>query len=227
VVIDGGGGDSARHAELFSSWIEKADELGSRKILYVRDRDELPTNLVAKLDASTTVFLLPCRELENLLLDFDAVAATLSDAGGKPVDTVEVEAQARTFAEELKDTIVLKRVSWDLGIHRHVDHRLRDKLARLRLGKDAFTEALVKRLPSPDEIRSQIDAAWENHTADVGAAWEKEWAMLVPGADLLDMLWKHYLGRNYKKADDGLLIAQNMAHTPAVLEQTLSAFMAP
>jgi hypothetical protein len=204
-IIDGGGGDSARHAQLWSSWLEQIDKLGGRKLLYVRDRDELPADTLAKLSTSGSVFVLPCRELENFLLDFDAIAAVLNEATDTTNSPADLEAQGRRLADGLKRVIVMKRVAWGLGTHRHVDHRLRSQLASRRAEKDEFIDVIVDRLPKPDEIRAAISKAWDQSTAEIDAMWDGHWRELVPGADLLDAIWRHHLRRSYNKSSDGPL----------------------
>ena len=40
-VLHGGGGDNARHADRLAEWLARVDKIGLRRVLYLRDRDEL------------------------------------------------------------------------------------------------------------------------------------------------------------------------------------------
>jgi hypothetical protein len=60
-------------------WIQAADRLPGRRLLYFRDRDELPRQLLDRLEASRAVHVLQRRELENDLLDPDAIARAMSN----------------------------------------------------------------------------------------------------------------------------------------------------
>ncbi len=83
-VLHGGGGDNARFADRFAEWLTGVDRIGLRRVLYLRDRDELSPFALKKLQDSGTVAVLARRELENYLLDPAAVAAVLRSA--IPVD---------------------------------------------------------------------------------------------------------------------------------------------
>lgn len=226
VIIPGEGGDDARRVDLMATWLDRADALGGRRVLFVRDRDELSADQLKRLENSDQVFVLPCREIENFLLDFEAVASTLATIFGVLVTAPQVEAQAKVLAESLKEEIVMKRVCWALGAHRHVDHRLRGKLAKQKADKAQLTKTVVERLPKRNEIENQIDSLWVANAEDVDSRWDRDWLALVPGSDLLDLLWHHFAGRRYNKTEHGLLIAQHMRTPPAALSEVLDNFMA-
>jgi predicted ATPase len=226
-VINGEGGDGARHAELLGDWMDHADQLGGRKLLYVRDRDELPQRLLDKLDASDRVFVLPCRELENLLLDFEAIAAALNQlrGDGQPVlSATDIEPVARDLAEGLKADVVLKRVCGDLVPHRLMDTRLRSKLAKRQAGRDELIKDVVARLPTETTVTKTIEDSWKRHTEDIAARWDDEWLSLVPGADLLKGLWQKFLSRGYNKAVDGLVLAR-LISPPEAIAKTINRFI--
>jgi ABC-type cobalamin/Fe3+-siderophores transport system ATPase subunit len=225
-IIDGGGGDSARHAQLWASWLRKIDKIGGRKLLYVRDRDELPVDAIEKLSTSDSVFVLPCRELENLLLDFHAIALVLGEITGSTISPTELEAQGRAVADDLKDVIVMKRVAWGLGVLRYVDHKLRGRLTRQRASKEEFAQTIIKNLPDPVAMRKVIDTEWDRNASDIDATWDTRWRDIVPGADLLDSLWRSHAHRGYNKSIDGASIARRMSSPPAALKEVIAEFMA-
>jgi energy-coupling factor transporter ATP-binding protein EcfA2 len=230
-VVDGGGGYNARHADLFVKWLETADQLGVRRVLYARDRDELSAEFLSKLEASRYVFVLPCRELENLLLDFDAVTEVINQERVKSdqaeISPDEVRLAAGGIADSLKSVVVLKRVMAEFAEPvRLVDHKLRRRLAKARADEEALKAAVLERLPQGTEIEASISEAWQAQTAAIEDAWGQEWLNLAPGADLLVGLWKKYLGRGYSKSSDGVAIARHMASQPASLARVLDEFMA-
>ena len=93
-VLHGNGGHNARHADQLAAWLAGTDRVGLRRVLYLRDRDELSPQVLDKLTASPTVHVLRRRELENYLLDPAAIAAVLAPlaASGSPAPS------ARTLA---------------------------------------------------------------------------------------------------------------------------------
>ncbi|MFJ1603923.1 AAA family ATPase [Streptomyces sp. NPDC088253] len=230
VVLPGGGGYDARHADLLAKWLEAADQLDQRRILYVRDRDELSGAFLAKLEESPNIFLIPGREIENLLLDYEAIAEVINrergNQGRDPVTGSEIAASARSAADELKETVVMKRTMTDFAEPiRLVDNALKRELARNSPSEEALTVAMTARLPQREEIQARTSTAWAGHSAAVDAAWEKEWASLAPGADVLKGVWQEFLGRGYSKGTDGPALAREMKAPPEMLGDVFQRFM--
>lgn len=226
-IIDGGGGYNARHAELFVKWLGDVDKLGPRRVLYARDRDELSTKFLEKLDASEYVFVLPCRELENLLLDFVAITSVINDQ--QPVLEVtpdEIETEARRMADSFKNQVVLKRTMADFADPiRLVDNRMRRYLSRAEADLDTLIGHIVGRLPEKSRLVSDVSERWRHHQTIIFESWDTKWLDLVPGADLLCELWKKYLARNYRKTTDGPAIAHQMTAAPQALNDLMRSFM--
>jgi hypothetical protein len=80
-VILGHGGDLARFADFFSSWLQDIDRMDGRRMLYLRDRDEVPGAILRGLEASSAVHVLRRRELENYLLEPEAITEALEQRG--------------------------------------------------------------------------------------------------------------------------------------------------
>ncbi|MFF4703496.1 AAA family ATPase [Streptomyces sp. NPDC001288] len=229
VIIRGGGGYNARHADLFADWLKIADELGQRRILYVRDRDELSAEFLAKLEESGNVFVLPCRELENLLLDEGAIEKVINterrQQGKADITLEKISLKIRELADELRKVVVLKQVMADLADPlRLVDHKMRGKLAKQSAGEDVLTAEVLARVPTSETIKARISSAWAQHENEVSSSWDVEWKELAPGADVLQGLWMEYLGRGYRKSTDGLALAKAM-EAPQVLRELLDNFM--
>ncbi|WP_217241383.1 AAA family ATPase [Streptomyces sp. AC555_RSS877] len=231
VIIRGGGGYNARHAKLFAAWLDKADgELGQRRVLYVRDRDELSAEFLATLEASENVYVLPCRELENLMLDDKAIQTVINaerERLGKETVTVEeISSASRELADELQQVVVLKQAMADLADPiRLVDNKLRGKLAKESADKAALSAEVLARVPTAEEIEEKISSTWEQHEREASSNWDAEWKNLAPGADVLNGLWTKYLDRGYKKSKDGLALAEAMDEPPQVLRELLDKFM--
>ncbi len=230
VVLPGGGGYDARHAELLAKWLEAADELGQRRVLYVRDRDELSGAFLEKLEESPNTYLLPGREIENLLLDYDAISTIISGERAKqgrdPVSSAEIAAIARSKAHELKSTVVMKRVMTEFAEPvRLVDNSLRRKLGRAVPSEETLISAVTDRVPRPEDVQSRISAAWSAHAAEIDAAWDEAWESLAPGADVLKGIWQHFLGSGYSKSKDGPALAKAMRTPPESLRNVFDSFM--
>ena len=230
VILPGRGGYNAQHADLFAEWLDSADELGQRRVLYIRDRDELSAKFLERPEKSPNVYVLPGRELENLLLDFEAATAVINAErvriGHAAITADNVASSARELADELKPIVVLKRVMADLADPiRLVDNELRRKLSKARADESTLTREVLKRLPGQSTVKADIATSWGSHSRELEATWEQDWLSLVPGADLLMALWMKFLRQGYSKSRDGLAIASAMQAPPEVLSDLLTEFM--
>ncbi|MFJ5550522.1 AAA family ATPase [Streptomyces sp. NPDC093225] len=230
VVLMGGGGYDARHADLLAEWLEAADRLSERRILYIRDRDELSGDFLSKLEASKNVFMLPGREIENLLLDYEAIAEVINEElrrqGNPLIAGEQVAGVARSTADRLKQTVVMKRVMADLAEPiRLVDNNMRKTLARSIPTEETLTAAAVSRIPERTEVEARIGTAWAIHSQAIESSWDSEWENLAPGADVLKGIWMHFLSRGYSKAQDGPALARRMKNPPIALRTALKDFM--
>lgn len=230
VVLNGGGGSDARHADLLANWLADADQLGQRRVLYVRDRDELSEAAAARLCESGNVFVLPVREVENLLLDVEAVTKLINKErtaqSKEQVTVAEVAEVMRTAADELRQTVILKRVMAELDPIRLADNKLRAKLAKARADEEALAAAVTERIPLREEVMASISTAWAAHTRTVNDAWEQDWKALAPGADVLGTVITRFLDRGYSKGSDGPALARFIQDPPAVLREQFHKFMA-
>lgn len=232
-ILVGDGGYNARHTDLLVGWLDKADELGPRRVLYIRDRDELSAEFLKKLDDSKSVCVLPCRELENLLLDFGALAGVMNvelvRRGHAKVSVDVLAESARELADGLKHVVVLKRVMAEFADPvRLVDHKLRQRLAKKPAGamKAALVAEMQQQVPNTSELADRVEQLWKRYTADVERDWEQNWRQIVPGADLLKALFMQYLDRGYDKSADGVAVARAMTTPPDALKLVLDEFMA-
>lgn len=230
-VIQGRGGDNARHAALLSEWIRSADTYLQRQILYLRDRDELPSDLIDRLESSGVVHVLRRRELENYLLDAGALACvfaqyTSSRAVTTPPAEQDVEAAITAAAEELRHTIIINRVAREFySPIRLMDHRLRRDLVRKAVDEAAFTRSLLDRLPLESTIRSEIQSRWQQVAMDVEGYEPRDLVNVAPGEEILNAVFLRFLGRRFSKRNDGVAIARAMNGPPADLAAVVEDFL--
>ena len=225
-VAIGRGGDNARFAGIARDLLQAVDRQKSRRLLYLRDRDELSSTALDHLEADPAVYVLQRRELENYLLqDASAIAAALVDRGVVDADEVNsgrVQEVLREGADRLKPTIVLKRIAGELASRRLVDRKLVAELIQQGPSLDRFHAAIADRLPS-EGLLDDLTKEWVAAEEDLAATWEERWQELAPGSDVLAYLWRTY-GRSYDKLQDGLATARRM-QAPTELTDILHRFL--
>jgi hypothetical protein len=228
-VLSGGGGDNARYADRFADWLAGVDRIGLRRVLYLRDRDELSASALKRLEDSKTVNVLARRELENYLLDAPAVAAVLDAALPKSAERPspeEVDAAIRDAAESLRRKIIIHRVCRQIAPSRPLmDHELRRQLARTGDGMEEITKAVLARLISAEDLRAQIAAAWQAAEIDVASQAGDAFLALAPGEEILDAVFIRFVGRHYKKRYDGVAIARAILSPPDEIRNIRKSFM--
>lgn len=222
-IIEAPGGDNARFADVLEGWIQAADRLPGRRVLYLRDRDELPKHLLDDLDAKEAVHVLQRRELENYLLDPDAIARVFAERS-RSVDPAEISTALRQAADELKGLVTLKRTAWEQSSIRLVDRTLFKKLAREGPDLTRLQAAVAERLPS-DCLRDKLAERWAAVEAEIAANWSERWRDWAPGEEVLDALWRKYLAAGYSKRMGGLAIARAMTAPPNELSTLLTRFL--
>jgi hypothetical protein len=225
-ILHGGGGDNARHAALLSAWISGADRL-KRSVLYIRDRDELPQDLLDRLNASAVVHVLNRRELENYLLDPDTLAEVLCSSGDSAalVTPLEVMSALERAAEDLRHTIVTNRVAQRVPLVRLMGHDLRKRLVRGHVDLAQMTQAILEQVPDHSDLRQAIASWWSEAENAVSCLTGEELLRFAPGADVLDAIFMEFLGRHFRKGDDGVTIAKAMKRPPEDLREVFNLFL--
>jgi energy-coupling factor transporter ATP-binding protein EcfA2 len=227
-VLYGEGGDSAVHVDQLASWLAGTDRADLRRVLYLRDRDELSPAVLDRLTASPTVYVLERRELENYLLEPDALALVLAPLApkGKPIAAEDVAAVIAQAADRLRRRIIVNRVARQIRPTRLlIDHRLRQELASADADADTIAAAVLERLMTAQDVREQIDRSWAEAQEDVAQLEGTALLAAAPGAEILDAVFMHFAGRHYRKRDDGVAIAQATS-APAEIQRVLEAFLA-
>jgi len=223
-IIEAEGGDYARHVETLGAWLEAADRLGpSRRVLFLRDKDELPDRTLKRLK-SPRIYTLQRREIENYLLDPAAIARVLESEYGIDVSIQQIGSTMRRAADALRSTVILKRVARNLEPIRLVDNRMRAELARSP-SLERLQEEVASRCPNVDAMRRLIEESWRLEEKELNLEWNEHWADLAPGSAVLDALWKEYATRSYDKVADGAKIASAMHEPPDELREVLKNFL--
>jgi predicted ATPase len=226
-LIEAGGGDSARQVSLFQEWISKADRYITRKVLFLRDRDELPKEQLDKLEKTPHVYVMNCREIENYLLDEQAIATVLSRGIGEPIEPEVISHALDETVDGLKQGVILRTVCWRLQLdpNRLMDHTGRKVLSAKNAGIDDLLQFVQRRLRDPEAIEKSIRTMWNEADREITARWPSERLGLAPGEEVLQSLWGRLGGRKYRKDEDGPQIAAEMGEPPADLAAIVEAFL--
>jgi hypothetical protein len=228
-ILHGRGGDNARHSDLLAEWIIGIDRIGLRRILYLRDRDELSFAALNTLQAMKTVEVLKKRELENYLLDADAIADVLKvivpDGFAAPPAN-DISRTINEVADSLRHKVVVNKVCRQIQpVEPLMDHKLRQGLANAAADQKTVTAAILKRLMREDDLVIQIHAAWAEAEEEVARCADEELLAVAPGEEILNEIFKRFARRRYHKRDDGVAIARAMPAPPKEIRDLLKDFM--
>jgi len=218
------GGDLAWQMTSLADILDTANRLATG-ILFLRDRDELSDDQVKELQAAEVVRVLDRRELENYLLDPDAINKAIrerKEAAGLETEDEAVSLKTiRQIADELKPIVVLKRVANNIKPLRLVSRSDIRSISVDSASKDLLLNHVRSKLPEAD-LLEVIAAAWDKEEEVVEAAWDEHWIELAPGADILERLYKAR-GLSYNKRTDGPRIAAHV-EPPREIIDVLKAF---
>jgi hypothetical protein len=184
-VLNGEGGDNARHADRLAEWLAGTDRAGLKRVLYLRDRDELSAGALEKLSRSPTVHILARRELENYLLDPGAIATVLGvllPPGGEAPSAADVATVMNGAAEGLRTKIIVNRVCHQVAPARPLmEHALRQGLANSGADVEQVTSAVLERLITADDLRAQIAECWAEAAGSRAAGTQPPARRASPG----------------------------------------------
>jgi predicted ATPase len=220
-VIGVGGSDNIWKGSAIERVMASSAEL-QRKITFLRDRDELPDATIKELEARG-IKILPCREIENLLLDAGAIAVVLSEETRAVVTPDEIAAEMRAIADVSKDVVVLKRVVARLQPVRLASRSDVDRLVSNGATIEGLQSLVQERLTEATEKADQLQELWNAEAAYVNERWEQEWAILAPGADILAAIWKRH-GAKYAKSKTTIKLASMISPPDAMLDVMRVAF---
>lgn len=164
------------------------------KIWFLIDRDERKTaeieSLVDKLSPFAQLKVLEKRELENYLLDAEAIKAFIQDLKKEETMPLEdIEKILNTQALELKDEVKRLRVSQDMLMPIHLRN---DKYkGTIQEKYEQVNQELKERLEKFSEIEKTISKELEE--------WDEKKAFsLVPGTKVLKEVFSDF-GINFNK----------------------------
>ena len=227
-ILRGEGGENARHADRLAAWIEEADRVGLRRVLYLRDRDELSGSALSKLATSSNVYVLERRELENYLLNPNALAQvirSIKPASASAPTSDEIAALIQRTAESLRTKIIVNRVCRRFTPPlRLIEHGLRKQLSNSASGHDEVVTAVLERLMTSEAVREQITRLWAEAEADVASATGAALLAIAPGEEILDAVFMHFAGRHYRKRGDGEAIAK-ATPPPEEIDRVIRKFL--
>jgi predicted ATPase len=227
-IIPSMGGDNARYAPVLQRWLAEADKI-QRRVLFLRDKDELPHDLLEKMRASNVIHVLEARELENYLLNEDAIVQVLNARRGSKTTPIERDRVASALEQAingLQRAIVVGRVCRRKEVIRLADHVLRHELMRKNANLDALTSAILEKLPTPANLAEELSTIWREEEGEVNAAWRTKARYLAPGADVLGRVFTELTGQGYSKDTDGPALARAMTAPPSDLRDTVLRFLA-
>ncbi|MCY1137112.1 AAA family ATPase [Actinoplanes sp. Pm04-4] len=191
---------------------------------FVIDRDERSESEVERLlrmsPETATLHVLARRELENFLLDEEALAAfiSLKSSGRAAPDPAEISQVLNEVAEELRDVAVGKAIAQRFCAPLYFD-RSQLGAAGGRAAAVAL-EQLSRMNERISEMIGQVDVEAAEIAADIDAKWALIKFNIIPGTELLDAVLKRYNLR-YRKDRDGAAIASLIAEgkvDPSVAE---------
>ncbi|MEV6207207.1 AAA family ATPase [Kitasatospora sp. NPDC051914] len=226
-VISGGGGDSARHAGTLATWLDVVDRIGERNVVFMRDRDELSPESITLLERSPTVYVLQRRELENYLLDPESVAqllATLPSVATAP-EVEDVRAAILDAANDLRPVVIVNRVVRHLQPVRLMDNKLRQNLAKRRVGPDEIKREVTRLIPDAAGVETDIDRWWAESKAQVDNLNSDEILRVAPGEEILDSVFMKFAKVHFKKRAHAPELAKMMQGPPEELRALLADFM--
>lgn len=223
-MVPGGGGNHARYAHLLQAWAADSDVLGSRRFVFLRDRDELSTDQIGELEDKGVVRVLPRREIENYLLSVPALQQVFAEDPSVTVSENDVKTALQDAAGMTKEKVILGRVWWQLPPIRLADQSVRSELKDDPDKLNKLIATATDTLMTKDELADRIRQLWSEATTSVGAEWPDRWLSLAPGKDVLMALYRRFLNRDYNEAADGPRLARMVMEldgTPIELRQLL------
>lgn len=203
-VVSARGGEAAWQTETLVRWVGEIDAL-PRPVLLVRDRDELPEVSIQRLEATGHVVVLDRREIENYLLDEQAIYDYLTETGVEGLTSDLVGQRIDEACDRQRNRVQLKRVAAQLAPIRALDRANVARLLESEITKDSVLADILVRVEAHD-IRSRFETAWAQTEQDLAEVWATNRRALAPGADVLCDVWRS-VGRSYDKRRHGAVLA--------------------
>lgn len=186
------------------------DLLSRRQIRmwFIIDRDERSDADIAKLSdrlgGRAKIVVLTRRELENYILDPNAISALIIDKSAttaskiSSVDLVELETKISEAANALLDRAISLSVEKQLLgplYARYGGSSVTEKL-------EAMGQAIRQRIEKVSELEEGV-------RKEISSTWQRDSTHKAPGSDILGAVFKHY-GLTYNKTKDGQRLAREI-----------------
>jgi ABC-type cobalamin/Fe3+-siderophores transport system ATPase subunit len=231
VPVPLGGSDCVRRASESAKLMSKA-HLHPRALVFVMDRDERPEaeiHYLRERAAPAVLHVLERREIENYLLDPEAIARVLS-------------ARARKHADDVALPLIQRKLG-EMADARRADVRRRRAVLRLMRrdstrGERAFARELEHCPVDSDETfadllrsvdvprdRARIRAAWDEIGEHLEDVWEAQRLALAPGRGVLRH-FRAWCQDYYGYAPRAVAIAEQLAEVPQDLAELFNAIEA-
>jgi putative ATP-dependent endonuclease of the OLD family len=202
------------------------------KIYFVIDHDEKTEDELRKITRTCAnkadVHVLMRRELENYLLDPDAISATIAHKTSNRTNpnTDEIAQLITESAETLKNKSALK-LAIQLGCRSAFFDRtvLQDvKIEDFQAIAEQQFDTMMQQL---QEMRAALSKVKEQATDLVERGWDVDALNIPPGADMLDWIFRKF-GVRYRKDRDAVTLASSLptGKVPRELRLLLQSFVA-
>ena len=223
-IIGTGGGDRAWQTDLIAQVVEEADDL-ARRFLFVRDRDELTPDDIAKLERSANIHVLSRREIENYLLDPQALHEVLAEvADGEVPSTVEIESKLPTIADSLRPTVLIKMTAARLAPIRLFEKQEIRNLVESEADLDVLISHVATRVGDPKALKERVRSAWAESEQVLESEWSTRKLELAPGEEILQRLWES-AGVQFSKRGHGQMIASALDSVPAEFASVMTRLL--
>jgi predicted ATPase len=209
VVVSPTGSGAAWQMGWLDELLQQTDRVGQRRVVFLRDADELPTDARERLTEQGLVRTLPRREIENYLLDPAALVAQLAARNGTPATVLGVETILSETAVAMIPLVVAKRVVVGLPKIYFAPAKAVSELG-ISASVETLWEVFAGNLPDSDALKKRLRTDWKATEAELRGEWSDHWRELAPGEELLTHLWTQH-GLSYSKLVDGSAIAARIA----------------
>ena len=222
MLVDGRtSGMIATHVQMFEAWLQRIDS-PNRRLLFLRDHDEMESFDVDRLNARPTVRVLERREIENYLLDIPAITGRLRDRGVTgDIDPVDLESLLDEIADGLRPVVLLKRLRNAGKLGSRLNY---DKISELASQSDPLHSVIdyLSTLSVPDA--SDVQLMWEAESTTLAAEWADRRLEIAPGEEILKGVFTRY-GLEFQKSTDGPAIARHMVSGPTEIRGLIIDFL--
>jgi putative ATP-dependent endonuclease of the OLD family len=184
------------------------------EMIFLIDRDERADSEIERireaLGPRVVFFPTDARELENYLMVPRALAEYISErkSDGTTVDAKDVETVLDRKAEELKGYTFLKHLCHHLRPI-YPDREMPDRPLSSRECIEHFRGIVTSMHKTAEDVLKNLDSVQKRVDSHLENRWNNEKYKIIPGAELLDEVFKTY-GLRFVKLRDGPSLAAKL-----------------